>query len=30
MTLWKWLILFGFVKPRAYQWIASRDGSRER
>ncbi len=24
MTLWKWLILFGIVKPRAYQWVASR------
>lgn len=30
MTLWKWLIIFGLVKPRTYQWVASRPGSTER
>lgn len=30
MTLWKWLILFGVVKPQAFQWVASRPGSVER
>ena len=29
MTLWKWLIVFGLVKPRAYQWLASRPGSHD-
>lgn len=29
MTFWKLLIIFGLVKPRAYQWIASRPGSQE-
>lgn len=29
MTFWKWLILFGIVKPRAYEWRASRPGSRD-
>ena len=29
MTIWKWLIVLGLVKPRAYQWIASRPGSQE-
>lgn len=29
MTFWKWLIAFGLVKPRGYQWVASRPGSRQ-
>lgn len=27
MTVWKLLIVLRIVKPRAYQWVASRPGS---